>query len=169
MERWLPVTGWEGRYEVSDVGGVRNARTRRPVAPYVSRGRARVQLFLDGRRRCVAAHVLVARAFLEPPHRPGLVVCPRDGDRLNNRADNLFYTTFAASRRRAAADGLMAEKERNGQAKLTAARVARVRALLARGRSAASLAREEGVHPETIGRVRRWETWRGVFPASGVA
>lgn len=90
IENWRPVPGDEGRYEVSDLGRVRNARTGRVLrAGRSSSGYLTVCL---GRDRSRAVHGLVARAFLgEPP--AGHEVMHLDEDRTNPRLDNLRYGT----------------------------------------------------------------------------
>lgn len=107
VEHWRPVTGYEARYEVSDLGRV---RTRERVIAYIDGRRRRVPQRVrrtqldtrgypaitltseDGRQRPHALHVLVAAAWIGP--RPdGLEVCHNDGNKLNTRADNLRYDT----------------------------------------------------------------------------
>lgn len=46
----------------------------------------------DGKKTSIRIHTLVACTFLGP--RPeGMYVCHKDGDRTNNRLDNLYYGT----------------------------------------------------------------------------
>lgn len=111
-EQWLPVVGYEGRYEVSNYGRV---RTVKRIIPYSDGRRRRVPQRIrktqidtrgypaltltgdDGRQRPRAIHVLVAAAWLGP--RPeGMEVCHNDGDKLNARADNLRYDTSTANK-----------------------------------------------------------------------
>lgn len=92
-EQWLPVVGYEGRYEVSDHGRVRKTnghimkqRVRRGLYPVLS---------LYGGTpytRTFPIHQLVAIAFLGP--RPeGMETNHKDGDKLNNRVENLEWVT----------------------------------------------------------------------------
>ncbi|MDF2707066.1 MAG: hypothetical protein K0R62_2718 [Nonomuraea muscovyensis] len=98
-ERWLPVVGWEGLYEVSSQGRVRSlysgtrSKTGFPKPHCTSRGQyMAVDLSRQGKRKTIAVHVLVAAAFIGP--RPdGMDVCHNDGDSLNNRPENLRYGT----------------------------------------------------------------------------
>lgn len=105
-ERWLPVVGWEGFYEVSDQGRVRSLDrvSTRNGRPYRQRGRIlkpwptppmgylSVGLHGDGAVRRVRVHTLVLEAFVGP--RPeGLVACHGpDGHRVNTPA-NLRWDT----------------------------------------------------------------------------
>lgn len=106
-EEWRPIPGFDVRYEVSNFGRV---RTRRRINPYVDGRNRRVEekvralhpdtrgypsLTLtdnDGHRRPRSVHVLVAAAWIVP--RPeGAEVCHNDGDKTNNRVENLRYDT----------------------------------------------------------------------------
>lgn len=106
-ERWLPVVGFEDRYEVSDLGRVRsiphlvNGRwgnrqwTRgRILRAFPKRsGYVVVGLSRGSERTERTVHSLVAEAFLGP--RPeGKQVCHGgDGDKSDNRVMNLRYGT----------------------------------------------------------------------------
>jgi hypothetical protein len=84
--RWLPVVGYEGRYEVSDAGGVRTAAGV-ALKPRIDRaGYVRAVLYSGSRasRREHLVHRLVCRAF----HGPAPVGRP-DVNHLNGvKADN---------------------------------------------------------------------------------
>lgn len=110
-EKWLPVFGYEGHYEVSDQGNVRSL-TRTVVFPdgrsRLAPGRVlriqfsdiypKVSLKLQGVSRTKNVHALVALAF-HGPRPEGADVCHNDGDRQNNRADNLRYDTRSENNR----------------------------------------------------------------------
>lgn len=103
-ERWLPVVGHEGLYEVSDGGRVRSmprARTKGGLLkPMLDRyGYHWVTLPGEARRQCRRAiHQLVAEAFIEP--RPdGTEVRHLDGNPGNNRPANLAYGSHGENMR----------------------------------------------------------------------
>lgn len=111
-ERWLPVVGWEGLYEVSNFGRVRSidrvvkgrhgptrykGRVLRPgrnkTAPYFM-----VQLAETGRKRkkhCYV-HDLVLAAFVGPKP-AGMEVCHGRNGQQDNSLDNLRYDTRSAN------------------------------------------------------------------------
>lgn len=107
-ENWLPVTGFEDFYEVSNLGRVRSldriVRRGPDGSGYtVSPGRIRklalntngypcVPLSVDGRQHMKQVHRLVAEAFLGNPGN-GMEVCHIDGDRTNAALDNLRWDT----------------------------------------------------------------------------
>ena len=105
-ERWKPVVGYEGLYEVSSWGRVRsldrvvirsNGRSLtirgKVLTPTPnSSGYPAVDLRGEGRRRMVTVHRLVAEAFLGPCP-PGREVLHLDDDRSNPEVRNLRYGT----------------------------------------------------------------------------
>lgn len=100
-ERWLPVVGYEGIYEVSSHGRVRSLsradfvgrkRQGRVLAPGCQNGYFFVHLCKGGNKRVQRVHKLVASAFLgERPE--GCTVNHIDGDKTNNHPNNLEYMT----------------------------------------------------------------------------
>lgn len=102
-EEWRPVVGWEGLYEVSNLGRVRslgrtlpNGRTypaRIMKLTTSKRGYVKVALTRDGVGRHFSVHRLVCTAFHGPPAIPGSVVRHLDGDPGRNTPDNLAWGT----------------------------------------------------------------------------
>ena len=100
-EEWLPVTGYEGIYEVSSFGRVQSLDREdckgrrlkgRVLSPGTSGGYPFVQLSDNGEKWVVRVHTLVADAFLgERPE--GYEVNHIDGDFMNNAVSNLRYMT----------------------------------------------------------------------------
>lgn len=106
VEKWKPVKGYEGMYEVSNLGNVRSLYkgiVRKPNL--INSGYFTVRLAKGGKQKTHLIHRLVAEAFLEKP--PGCdEVNHKDYNKLNNRADNLEWIThqsncdYSAMRRR---------------------------------------------------------------------
>lgn len=98
METWRPVVGFEGRYEVSDLGRVKTLSNRQGkvaiLKPHVlpRSGHCQVQLTNDGRKVMRYVHVLVAAAFIGPKP-PGHQTRHRDGIPGHNELTNLHYGT----------------------------------------------------------------------------
>ena len=104
-EIWKDVVGYEGYYQVSNLGRVRsldriasNGRkikgkilsTKVNTPPYYPR----VSLSVNGKMKLVQVHRLVAQAFVynpDPEHKTQ--VGHKDESRANNRADNLEWVT----------------------------------------------------------------------------
>lgn len=104
-ERWRPVVGYEGLYEVSDQGRVRSlprtvvrsdGRVRafpgQMLRPHVAEGRRTVTLCMDGGQRPRRVYVLVLEAFVGPPPE-GMEGCHNDGDSEHDDLTNLRWDT----------------------------------------------------------------------------
>lgn len=92
---WKDVKGYEGYYQVSDKGQVRRLYKdrypkilkNRPSANYYT-----VSLSKNCEKKTLAVHRLVAEAFLERP-KGTTEVNHKDGNKLNNKAENLEWVT----------------------------------------------------------------------------
>ncbi|MFY9294484.1 MAG: NUMOD4 domain-containing protein [Methylorubrum rhodinum] len=141
IERWLPVVGFEGLYEVSDQGRVRSLdrwvdaggvklpgcglRFRQGVVLKPQRhSGGYVQFTLRGRTRL--AHNLVLAAFVgsRPAGQEG---CHADGNKSNNALSNLYYGTPSKNAEDKKRHGTDTFGCRNGAAKLTEADVNEIR------------------------------------------
>lgn len=151
-ERWLPVVGYEGLYEVSDLGRVRRLWRKgpKPLKQNLKPEYLGIILWRNGEGWTVLVHILVARAFLGP--RPeGHQVCHGPAGKLDNRLVNLSYGT--ASKNHGAdmhRDGTIQMGVRHVRAKLTDEIVRECRRRAAAGEAKAALAREFGVHNRTM-------------------
>lgn len=92
MEQWKAIENWE-RYEVSDLGNIRNAKTGRILKP-VTRwdGRKYVDLHWNGKRMTASVHRVVAKAFIENPDNKAQVN-HINGNPSDNRVENLEWVT----------------------------------------------------------------------------
>ncbi|MBM6630328.1 HNH endonuclease [Mammaliicoccus vitulinus] len=94
-EEWKDVVGYEGLYEVSNMGNVRSIKFKeeRILKQFVNtNGRLQVGLSKDGKKYNKYPHSLVAESFIgERPE--GYDVCHLDGDYTNNKLTNIRYDT----------------------------------------------------------------------------
>lgn len=168
-ERWLPVPGYEGFYDVSDQGRVRSVRhmTRagwrggRVLKPFPdSDGYLRVNLSCQGEISGLQpVHRLVLLAFADPPL-PGQECRHGPAGKLDNRPANLCWGTPLEQSDDKRRDGTMACGERQGNSRLSRSDVEAIRRRRANGEKGIMLAREFGVSPTHISRiVHRW-FWR---------
>ena len=122
MEVWKDIRGYEGIYVVSNLGRVaslnrvqkdKNGREvfykGKMLFPQPnSSGYLRVQLKREGVGEYCFVHRLVALHFVENPSPDCYsIVNHLDGDHLNNRADNLEWTTIYGNNRHAIESGRM--------------------------------------------------------------
>lgn len=90
--KWKPVTGYEGIYEVSNYGDVRNAKRGNVRKTKIDKhGYITIELHNGGHRRVVLVHRLVARAFPEICGEwfEGCQINHKDENKTNNLAENL--------------------------------------------------------------------------------
>jgi hypothetical protein len=105
MEVWKPVEGFEEYYAVSNLGNVRNTVTEVAIVGDKNNMGYRRVTFYYGQRVRVFVHRLVAKHFCDG-YAPDLVVNHIDGNKGNNRADNLEWVTRSENDKHAVALGL---------------------------------------------------------------
>jgi hypothetical protein len=102
MEIWKTIPGYEGRYEVSNLGNVRSLNYLGHIGKIQNlkprlhhEGYLMVGLSLNKKRKHFGVHVLVAMAFLgHVPDGHNLLVDHRkEGNKIDNRPENLQITT----------------------------------------------------------------------------
>lgn len=94
-EVWRDIPDYEGLYQVSNLGNVRNARGR-ILSPSNWNGYQRVNLCKSGRYTTVAVHRLVLLAFTEESSW-GEEVNHLNFDRADNRLENLEWLSHAGN------------------------------------------------------------------------
>jgi integrase/recombinase XerD len=100
MAEWHDIADYDGIYQVSDQGQVRNTQTSKILQPVkMKNGRLYVTLSNSGYQRKCTVHSLVAAAFLGdcPPNHE---ITHKDGDCLHNEAPNLEYVTRLDNQKR---------------------------------------------------------------------
>jgi len=101
-EQWQNIVGFEGRYQVSNMGRVRSLDYRRTGKAHLlspSRGRyGHMQVCLGSEKKTMPVHRLVAMAFVDG-YRPDYVVNHKDENPANNRWDNLEWISLGDNSR----------------------------------------------------------------------
>ena len=113
-ELWQPIPGWEGYYSASTLGQIRREAgsprcpTHRLLTPRLTeRGYHIVApVRLGWRQRPMMVHRLILETFVSPAPSPDHEGNHRDGNKINNRADNLEWTTRAENIQHAYDTGL---------------------------------------------------------------
>lgn len=160
---WRPVVGWDGFYEVSDIGEVRslnrfveysNGRVclqkGKLLKPDLGkRGYLKVALWKNSKRTRALVHMLVSRAFLGPIP-PGFGVDHGDGNKVNNRVTNLEYVTGLENLSRSYEMGLHRRGERHFWSKLSDAEVTNIRKLRKQGLTQTEIAIKFGVCRQNV-------------------
>lgn len=161
-EVWCRVEGFRGRYEVSNQGRVRRlykSGVKRVLSLHPNNdGYLRVELYPDGRRVRIQVSHLVLNAFVGP--RPeGMETAHLNGDKVDNRPENLAWVSHAENVRHQVVHGTTRRGTLNPNAKLNPAKVREIRRLRAEGVQSKHLAPRFGVCAGTINEVLRRRVW----------
>lgn len=109
--------------------------------------------------KLVAAHALICEAFHgpKPPH------CDQsrhlNGNKTDNRPDNLAWGTYLENAADKAIHGTNGSGEKNGRAKITASHVVKIREMRASGHSWKRISDEFGISPTNVRLIVAGVTW----------
>lgn len=169
-EIWRDIPGYEGCYQVSNLGQVKSlprVTTRgersgklisqriggRVLKPSVNtRGYLSVVLRVDGKSITHEVHTLVALAFLGPRPGAGVQVRHLDGERLNCKAENLCYGSRSENQ-------LDLYQYRGWHHRLSEADAQEIRTRLDAGEKGRDLAKEFGVCESNISAIKHRRTF----------
>lgn len=181
-EVYLPIPGFIGLYEVSNLGNVRgvdrrivhrnnrwggqHTATRKGVVlskKLDKYGYHNVNLSKGYKRNFLKVHRLVAEVFIaNPDNLPQ--VNHIDGNKINNIASNLEWVTAKQNIKHSIDYGLRknAEGESLPQTRLKRDEVVDIKCMLAEKKSQASIAKLYGVNKNTIWHISKGNTWKSV-------
>jgi hypothetical protein len=174
LERWLPITGFEGRYEVSGQGRVRALFTGKQgiVPPRLigsgceASGYRRVTLYnAAGGKYRSEVHRIVLNAFVGPCPE-GLVCRHLNGKPADCRLVNLRWDTQKANIADTLEHGTRARGETQGNSKLTEDAVRAIRKRYGEGATQRELSRDFGISRRTVVGIVRGESWGWFEPES---
>lgn len=106
-EEWKPVEGYEGLYEVSNLGNVKSLYGKTRICDkancimrkkFDNRGYYRVNLHKDGKCKAELLSRIIAKAFIPNPENLPMVG-HFDDNKLNNSVENLYWTNAAENNR----------------------------------------------------------------------
>jgi hypothetical protein len=187
QEEWRAVVGFEGLYEVSNLGRVRGVERAVPRGGHVMSRKGRIMGQFENRHpkrpdhvRCIhvnlskanrvharQVHRLVLEAFVGPAP-AGTEGCHQDGVVHNNRLDNLRWDTHRENMAdifrhgRTTAPKNPARGASHGMARLTADKVRQIRAEPEYRGCLERLAERFGVTPICVANARAGRTWKHV-------
>lgn len=174
-ENWKEIPGYEGFYEVSDLGrirsiarvvptrsGTRRVRsTVRSLTPTGEAGYLATLLSVRNHKSSMKAHIAVLLAFIGPRPSPGHDGCHNDGDISNNRLSNLRWDTKSGNNQDKKRHGTAQVGSSNPAAKLTEAQVGDIQRRLS-AETLSALAREFGVSVTAVWQIKHKLKWEHV-------
>lgn len=130
VEIWKDIENFKGLYQVSNFGKVKSfhkTNLGNILKAYDNgRGYLFVHLCKDGKRKYGYIHKLVAKAFLKNPKKH-TVVNQVDGNRKNNKENNLEWCTQKQNMEHASRNNLILKGERCHKSKLKNKDVVKIR------------------------------------------
>lgn len=175
-EIWKLIKGYEGLYEVSNLGRIKALEKRvdkgkchRAWKEHFlkygidNNGYFRTNLSKNGKNKTVKVHRIVAQTFIENPYNKK-TVNHIDGNKQNNNITNLEWATQNENMKHACENKLkLLNGEHNPAAKLSYEDVCFIRNnYIARDKlyGTVALAKRFGVHRKTISRVINFTHWK---------
>ena len=180
LERWKDAAGYEGLYQISDLGRLKALPARIWFGNRWYQKSVRIlkcstcnkfghlfsKLIKNGERKSFLIHRLVLENFVGPCPE-GLETRHHNGDAQDNRLENLCWGTPLENACDRKVHGTNNEGERNGRAKLTNESVAQMKKEYAAGQfSQARLARRYDIHPSVVSTIVHGKRWSSVLCAN---
>ena len=174
-ERWLPVVGYEGLYEVSSFGRVRSLdgakanghpRHGKVISTPLSMGYPCFNLCREGSQVQVRVHRIVAEAFLGPSPDGSETVNHKNFDRTDNRPENLEWLSHGDNMRHAHATGRCAANRvyTSGEdyRRLAPETVREIRRMYSAGFRITQLAHRFGISRPHVSRIVHGKVWKNL-------
>lgn len=176
-EEWTPIVGYEGHYEVSNLGRIRSVERRvkttnsgvattqlirkKIFKPQPARqGYHQVCLCRNNHRHSYSICRLVAKAFIPNPlNKPQ--VNHKNSNRKDNRAENLEWVTALENMRHASIQGNLVKGEKNNKSKLNTDKVRLIRIIYPL-MTFKELGKIFGVDASNIGYIVKGITWKHI-------
>lgn len=174
-EKWKDIKGFEGFYQISNLGRVKSLRGGRGstnqhekirATSLTKDGYVKVRLMYQGKDKTMRVHRLVAEAFLPKPELKD-TINHIDGNKQNNAVSNLEWADRTEQMEHAYSLGLKTARKgsSNANAKLTDDQVREIRRVYvpySRDFGTVALAKKYGVTNRVIGLVVNGKAYKNV-------
>lgn len=175
-EIWKEIVGFEGYYEISNLGRIRSLDRKvigrgnkyRPIKSKIKNptkdkdGYLRVYLFKNNQKHLSrGVHQLVAVAFVDNPYLKK-VVNHKDGDKNNNYFSNLEWVTAFENEKHAQENGLKARGGNGAWSKLKPEEIVNMREMEKEGWCFSELAKVFNVSVTHVSRIINKIWWKHI-------
>lgn len=173
QEIWKDIPGYEGLYQASTLGMVKNLSryvntkwvTKRPVQekilkPQTSKVTGYCSVAIQSNRRYLV-HRLVGLTFIDnPQNKP--CINHKDGNKLNNCVDNLEWATYSENSVHSYENKLQLPVcgEKHGLSKLNNKIVSDIISLLKEGKTLSDISIKTGVDKSLISNIKNKRNWK---------
>lgn len=161
-ERWLPVVGYEGLYEVSSFGRVKSLKRKwvpsNKILSQINHNAGYLSVAISDSKiiKKELCHILVAEAFIEKTN-PNYVVNHKDGDKKNNVVSNLEWGTSKHNSQEAIRLGLFNNFGENHHSSILTNK--EVIEIFKSNKSANELAKIYGICNGTVHSIKSGKAW----------
>jgi hypothetical protein len=166
-EIWKDIAGFEGLYQVSNLGNVKRLVSERVfeerlIGRSIDRyGYVKRVLSKDGKNNCFTEHRLVAMAFIDNPNNKA-TVNHKNGIKTDNRVENLEWCTNQENMKHAIETGLKDQKGiKHHKCKLTEEQVLEIRKI-GFSQTRTSLSKKYGVSRTNILGIIKGKFWKHI-------
>lgn len=164
MEEWRPVVGFEGRYDVSDAGRIRNPRTGLilRLSPDSSGYLGCTLRNAPAKAKYMRACQAVVRAFMGPRPHPDWQVAHGPRGQRDDSTANLRWTSPTDNARDRIRQGTQLRGETIGTSTLNVVDVERIRDLRRAGCSLPKIGKWIGTSHSNVDNIAQRRTWAHV-------
>ena len=169
MEEWKDIKGYEGSYQISNLGRVKSLsriiirsngnpttiKAKIKKTPIRNDGYFIVNLCMNNGSNVNLIHRLIAEAFIDNPNNYPLVRHLND-IKTDNRLDNLCWGTYCDNM----VDSIKNDKYVKPNVTLTSEQVKEIKSLLKEGLTYNEISNRFPVCKGTIGDIKRSKTWK---------
>jgi len=166
-EIWKNIAGFEGLYQVSNLGNVKRLISERVfeerlIGRSIDRyGYVKRVLSKDGKNNCFTEHRLVALAFIDNPFSKPQVN-HKNGIKTDNRVENLEWCTNQENTKHAIETGLIDQKGiKHHKCKLTEEQVLEIRKI-GFTQTRTSLSKKYGISRTNVLGIIRGKFWKHI-------
>jgi len=171
-EIWKDIPGYEGLYQVNNLGRIKSLSRRLKAKPKriiqerilkerIDRhGYIKVNIYKNGKIKVIKIHQIVALLFLNNFDKKR-EINHKDGNKQNNRIENLEWCTHKENMQHASKNGLMSRGEKHFSVKLTKKDVIKIKKFCDKtNQSDLEIALKFNISRKTINDIRHKRTWK---------